>query len=29
MLLHFESELGRVAVDFIFKLERVIDAGQL
>src|SRR2546421_151396 len=29
MLLHFEGELGRIAVDLVFELERVINAGQL
>ena len=29
MLLHFEGELGRVAVHFVLDLERVVDAGQL
>ena len=29
MLLHFERKLGRVAVDFEFDLERVVDAGEL
>ena len=25
MLLHFESQLGRVAADFVFDLERVVN----
>ena len=29
MLLHFESQLGRVAVHLILDLERVVDSGQL
>ena len=29
MLLHFEGELGRVAVDLVFEFERVIDAREL
>src|SRR5882724_12173511 len=28
MLLHFESQLGRVAVHLVLDLERVVDAGQ-
>ncbi len=28
MLLHFEGELGRSAVDLVFELERIIDARQ-
>src|SRR5204863_6704068 len=29
VLLDFEGELGRVPVDFVFELERVVDARQL
>ena len=29
MLLHFEGQLGRVAVDFVLEFERVVDARQL
>ena len=29
VLLHFEGELGRGAVDFVFEFERVVDARQL
>ena len=28
MLLHFERELGRAAIDFVLDLERVVDSRQ-
>ena len=28
MLLHFEGELGRVAIDFVFDFKRVVDPRQ-